>query len=73
MQKELTVLITPNDMSRLVLTRKLDEEIVVYRSNEDEVLCSIKVSKIDGKQVRLSFHADEKIKIDRKEIYKKSK
>lgn len=68
MQKESTVLTTQNDMSRLVLTRKLNEEIVVHQ--KDEVLCSIKISKIDGKQVRLAFDADEQIKIDRKEIFK---
>lgn len=66
------MLITLNDMSRLVLTRKIDEEIVVYQ-NPENPLCSIKISKIDGKQVRLSFDADEEIKIDRKEIFNKPK
>lgn len=58
-----------NNMSRLVLTRKLDEEIIIHQQNG--ILCSIKVSKIDGKQVRLAFDADPEVKIDRKEIYSK--
>ena len=58
---------TANNMSRLVLTRKLNEEVVLHE--DDNVLCSIKISKIDGKQIRLAFDADKNIRIDRKEVY----
>ncbi len=53
-------------MTRLVLTRKLDDEVVIHDSHG--TLATIKISKIDRNQVRLTFEADEKIRIDRKEI-----
>jgi carbon storage regulator CsrA len=62
---------TASNMSRLVLTRKLNESVVVHQDNK--VLLSVKVSKIDRNQVRLAFDADNDIKIDRQEVYNKPK
>lgn len=55
-------------MTRLVLTRKIDEEIIISNSNK-KVLCSIAVSKIDRNNVRLSFEAEPDLRIDRKEVF----
>jgi carbon storage regulator CsrA len=57
-------------MSRLVLTRKVNESVVVHQ--DDEVILAVKVSKIDRNQVRLAFNADKKIKIDRTEVFNKA-
>ncbi len=57
-------------MSRLVLTRKVNEAVVVHQN--DEVVLSVKVSKIDRNQIRLAFDADENVKIDRKEVFEKA-
>jgi len=57
-------------MSRLVLTRKLNEEIVIH--NDDGVLANIKISRIDRNQVRITFEADSAVKIDRQEIFNKT-
>lgn len=54
-------------MSRLVLSRKQDEEVIIHKN--DEIIMSIKVSKIDGNQVRLAFEANRDIEIDRNEVY----
>jgi len=56
-------------MSRLVLTRKPDQNIIIHDQNG--LLASIKVSKIDKNQVRLTFEAENDVKIDREEIYLK--
>jgi carbon storage regulator CsrA len=57
-------------MSRLVLTRKIDEEIIIH--NDAGVLAKVKVSKVDRNQVRLTFEASSDIKIDRLEIFQKT-
>jgi carbon storage regulator CsrA len=57
-------------MARLVLTRKIDEVVIIH--DDDGVLAKVKVSKIDRNQVRLTFEADNKIKIDRQEVYDKN-
>jgi len=54
-------------MSRLVLTRKLNESIVVHK--DDETMLVVTVNRIDRNQVRLSFEADKDIKIDRSELF----
>lgn len=54
-------------MTRLVLTRKLNEAVVVHK-NGDHIV-SVKVTKIDRNQVRITFEADEDVKIDRKEVF----
>jgi carbon storage regulator CsrA len=61
---------TVSNMSRLVLTRKLNESVVVHQN--DKVLLAVKISKIDRNQVRLAFDADEEIKIDRQEVFEKA-
>lgn len=55
-------------MTRLVLTRKLNETVVLHKDNS--IIASIKISKIDRNQVRLTFTADKEINIDREEIFK---
>lgn len=57
-------------MSRLVLTRKLNEAVVVHK--DDQLILSVHVSKIDRNQIRLAFDADKDIKIDRKEVFDKT-
>jgi carbon storage regulator CsrA len=56
-------------MSRLVLTRKLDEEVVIH--DNGNVLMSVKVSKVSKNNVRLAFESDSEIplNVDRIEIY----
>ena len=54
-------------MSRLVLTRKIDEQVIIYDNNG--ILVKVKVSKIDRNQVRLTFEAKDTIRIDRQEIF----
>lgn len=55
------------NMTRLVLTRKLNEEIVLHK-NEQGVLATIRITKIDRNQVRLTFEANEDLLIDRAEV-----
>ena len=55
-------------MARLVLTRKLNESIVIHKDSETVV--ALKISKIDRNQVRITFEADKDIIIDREEIFK---
>jgi carbon storage regulator CsrA len=54
-------------MSRLVLTRKTNESVIIHK--DDETLVVLNVNRIDRNQVRLSFEAEEDIKIDRSEIF----
>lgn len=56
-------------MSRLVLTRKLDEEVVIH--DNGNVLMSVKVSKLSKNNVRLAFesNSDVPLNVDRIEIY----
>lgn len=58
-------------MSRLVLTRKLNEQIVIH-DDDDGVLAKIKVTKVDRNQVRLAFEADHTVRIDRQEVFDKN-
>jgi len=53
-------------MTRLVLTRKTDEAVVI--TSDGNHIASVKVSKIGRNQVRLVFEADKSVKIDRKEL-----
>jgi carbon storage regulator CsrA len=54
-------------MSRLVLTRKIDEQVIIH--DEDGVIARVKISKVDRNQVRLTFEAGNEIRIDRQEVY----
>lgn len=58
-------------MPRLVLTRKLMEKVVIH-NDDDGVLARVTVSKVDRNQVRLTFEADNKIRIDRQEVFDKN-
>lgn len=55
----------------LILSRKPEEEIVIYNSDTDEVLATLKVLDIQysGDRVRIGFEAPDHITIDRSEIY----
>jgi|TARA_B110000238_G_scaffold150496_1_gene162322 carbon storage regulator CsrA len=57
-------------MSRLVLTRKIDEQVIIH--NEDGVIAKVKISKVDRNQVRLTFEAGNEIRIDRQEIFERN-
>jgi carbon storage regulator CsrA len=54
-------------MSRLVLSRRVDETVVIHKNGE--IVSKVKVSRINRGQVALTFEADETINIDRQEIY----
>lgn len=54
-------------MPRLVLTRKIDEAIVLHSKNK--TIAKITVNKIDRNQVRLTFEAEPDLLIDRQEVY----
>jgi len=54
-------------MSRLVLTRKLEESVYIH--DERGVIAVVKINRIDRNQVRLSITADSNVSIDREEVY----
>ena len=54
-------------MPRLVLTRRLDECVVVH--DNGDVIVTIKLSRIDRNSVRLAFVAEPEVSIDRQEIF----
>jgi len=56
---------TANDMTRLVLSRKINQSVIIHESGK--VIAEIKLSKISDKTVKLTFDADESISIDRAE------
>ncbi len=56
-------------MSKLVLTRKMNQEIVLHDSNG--IIATIAVVKLESNQVRLAFDANQDVFIDRKEVYNK--
>lgn len=58
-------------MSRLVLTRKENEAVVIHK--DGVIVASLKVSRIDRNQVRLAFEAELDVQIDRDEIYQSKK
>ena len=63
-------------MSNLVLTRRKQESVIIYKEAPSpympsEIICEIFVTALGPKQVKLAFEADPSIKIDRKEIYDK--
>ena len=55
-------------MSRLVLTRKLNEQVSV--SLDDATTVLVTVARIDRNQVRLLFDAPTEVKIERPERQK---
>jgi carbon storage regulator CsrA len=58
-------------MPRLVLSRKTKQSVTIHR--DGEVLANLEVHKVDRNAVTLAFVADADIKIDRDEIYSKTK
>jgi|NOAtaT_7_FD_contig_21_8500445_length_1151_multi_5_in_0_out_0_2 sRNA-binding carbon storage regulator CsrA len=56
-------------MSRLVLTRRLGQSVVIHRDNE--IIATIKLSRLDRNSVRLTFVADPQVNIDRQEVFDK--
>ena len=71
MQTAVTTLATVNKkMSRLVLTRKVDEQVVIHDDNG--VIARVKISKVDRNQVRITFEAENTIRIDRQEVYERN-
>tara|TARA_Y100000361_G_C11139074_1_gene333933 strand:- start:495 stop:683 length:189 start_codon:yes stop_codon:yes gene_type:complete len=62
-------------MSNLILTRKKQESVVIYKTDgsADEILCEIVVTSLGTKQVKLAFEAKNNIRIDRKEVYEENK
>ena len=65
MQKVDTPYRTANDMTRLVLSRKINQSVIIHESGK--VIAEIKLSKVSDKTVKLTFDADESISIDRAE------
>ena len=57
-------------MSRLVLTRKVNEEVVVH--DYGGVITTLKITKVAGNQVRIAFDANEEVYIDRKKYTNKN-
>jgi carbon storage regulator CsrA len=57
-------------MPRLVLTRKVDEQVVIHDDNG--VIARVKISKVDRNQVRITFEAENTIRIDRQEVYERN-
>ena len=55
-------------MSNLVLTRRKHDSIILHQDGKE--LCTITITSLGPKQVKLAFQADSSIKIDREEIYK---
>ena len=53
-------------MTRLVLTRKTNQAVVVHK--DGSVLLTLKITKVDRNQVRLTFEATKDIIIDREEV-----
>ena len=54
-------------MARLVLTRKIDEAVVIH--DDGTIIATITVNRIDRNQIRLAFVAEESVSIDRQEVF----
>ncbi len=51
----------------LVLTRKLNESIVIISTNGE--LVTVGISRVDNERVKLGIEAPQNVKIFRKEVY----
>jgi|688.fasta_scaffold1683706_2 carbon storage regulator CsrA len=58
-------------MARLVLTRRLNESVIVHI--DGQVVATVKLSRLDHNSARLTFVADPSVSIDREEIYERNK
>lgn len=56
-------------MSRLVLNRKEDENVVIHK--DGEVICLVKLTETKRSSARLSFEANDDIDIDREEVFRR--
>lgn len=54
-------------MSQLVLTRKVNESVIMHK--DGDIIATLKISKVDRNQVRITFNADKEVQIDREEIF----
>ena len=61
---------TVSDMSRLVLTRKVNEKVTIVK--DGETVAILTVGRIDRNQVRIVFEADPEVEITRHSRDKKS-
>jgi len=61
---------TVSDMSRLVLTRKVNEKVTIVK--DGETVAILTVGRIDRNQVRIVFEADPEVEITRHSSAKKS-
>lgn len=54
----------------LVLSRELDQEIILSEDNEAmKIIAKIKIVRIESGKVRLGIECNNSVRIDRKEIY----
>ena len=65
MQRVDTTNRTVNDMTRLVISRKINQGVIIHENGK--VIAEVKLSKVSNKTVKLTFDADETISIDRTE------
>ena len=65
MQRVDTTNRTVNDMTRLVISRKINQSVIIHENGK--VIAEVKLSKVSNKTVKLTFDADETISIDRTE------
>lgn len=59
-----------SDMSRLVLTRKVNEKVTIQKGGE--AIATVTIGRIDRNQVRIVFEADPEVEITRHSREKKS-
>ncbi len=55
----------------LVLTRKIEESVVIGRPGTTQVLLTVTVVGIEGGKVRLGFQADPSIPVYRREVWQR--
>tara|TARA_R100001510_G_scaffold57190_1_gene64516 strand:+ start:41 stop:271 length:231 start_codon:yes stop_codon:yes gene_type:complete len=60
-----------NKKSNLILTRKIGDRVKLYTPGGE--ICTITVTNISQKACKLAFEADDSVRIDREEIYKRGK
>lgn len=54
----------------LVLSRELDQEIILSEDNEAmKIIAKIRIVRIESGKVRLGIESNNSIRIDRKEVY----
>jgi sRNA-binding carbon storage regulator CsrA len=56
-------------MSRLVLHRKEDENVVIHK--DGEIICLVKLTEARRSSARLLFEASDDVDIDREEVFQR--